>query len=219
MRRPNLTPADRQVGWASAAYVALLGLLAALLPQPAFEHAFSERGPFEQLSIVGWLLAALVVLLRIRPLGRRAAAFALLCALLAAREADWHKAFTADSLLKTAYYRDAAAPLAEKLLAGTAAVVLIALLVYVGLFVARFLLRQGGWRTRSGLWLAVAAVLVVLGKGIDRAPAVLLEEHGVALRPAARRAATALEEGLELLHPLLVAWSVWVSQAERRYLS
>ena len=146
-------------------------------------------------------------------------AFALLGVLLAAREADWHKAFTTDSLLKTGYYRDMAAPLQEKVLAGLAAAVLIVLLVYVGVFVARFLLRQGGWRSRSGLWLAGAAVLIVLGKGIDRAPAVLLEEHGIALRPAARRTATAFEEGLELIHPLLVAWSVWMSQAERRYLS
>ena len=112
MRLRDWPPADRRVAWTVAAYVALLALLAVLLPEHVFERAFSERGPFEQLSIVGWLLVALVVLLRIRPLGRRAAAFALLCVLLAAREADWHKAFTTDSLLKTGYYRDVAAPLA-----------------------------------------------------------------------------------------------------------
>jgi hypothetical protein len=200
-------------------YMLVLAVFPLALPLPAFRWTFSEVGPFEQLAIAAWLFAALVVVVRIRPLGARAWAFATLCILFAAREADWHKAFTADSLLKSNYYKHAVAPMAEKLLAGAVAVAAIALLLYVAFVIARFLLQQGGWRSRSGLWLILATVLVGLGKVLDRAPAVLSEDYGIVLSPLVGLYAAAFEEGMELIHPLILSWSVWISQMERRYLS
>ena len=219
MNSPRLVPADIRIAIAIALYILLLALLPLLLPHSVFLFAFSEQGPFEQLSILAWIFAALVIVVRIRPLGPRAWAFALLCLIFAAREADWHKAFTADSILKTNYYKHAIAPFGEKLMAGSVAIAAMALLAYVGFVVARFLLRDGGWRSRAGIWLIIGTTLVVLGKVLDRAPAVLATDYGIVLSPIVDLYAAAFEEGLEMIHPLILAWSVWISQVERRYLS
>ncbi|MEO8408881.1 MAG: hypothetical protein ABI476_10670 [Oxalobacteraceae bacterium] len=219
MSLPRIVPADIRIAIAIVLYILLLALLPLLLSAPMFRFTFSEEGPFERLSIVAWIFTALVIVVRIRPLGSRAWAFALLCIVFAAREADWHKAFTAASILKINYYKHTVAPLGEKLAAATVALAAIALLAYVGFVVARFLLRQGGWRSRSGIWLLTGTVLVVLGKMLDRAPAVLAEDYGIVLSPLVDLYADAFEEGLEMIHPLILAWSVWISQIERRYLS
>src|SRR5690606_25527234 len=116
-----------------------LAVLPLVLSEPAFERFFSEEGPVETASMFFWLFAAVVVLVRVRPLRARTWAFALLYLAFAAREADLHKAFTADSMLKSAYYRRVPAPFEEKLIAGIVAIALIALLAYVLWVVARFL--------------------------------------------------------------------------------
>jgi hypothetical protein len=211
--------ADVRMAWAIAIYCVLLMLVPLLLPDTTVRQAFSEEGPFEQLSIAAWLFAAGVILARIRPLGARAWMFVLTFVLFAAREADLHKAFTADSILKTNYYRHAVAPFEEKLIAAIVAIGAIVLFACVGAVIVRFLWRQGGWRSRSGFWLLLGAVMVVLGKVVDRAPAVLALNFDMALPPAASLYVAAFEEGLEMLHPLILAWSIWISQTERRYLS
>lgn len=210
---------DRSIVLILFAYVGLLSLLPHLLGEEAFAWTFSEQGPFEQLSIAGWLGTALIVLLRIRPLGARAWAFALLCTAFAAREADWHKLFTGESFLKNSFYRDAARPFEEKLVCGAIALLLVALVLYAGFVIARFLFLQGGWRSRSGAWLMAGTALVVVGKLIDRLPAVLSVDYGIELGPLVKHYSTVFEEGLEMAHPLILAWSVWISQTGRRYLS
>lgn len=214
-----MTTTDRRIVWLLIAYTLLLALLPIALNERVFQWTFSEVGPFEQLSIAGWLGTAAVVLLRIRPLGMRAWAFALLCLAFAAREADWHKLFTGESFLKNSFYRDAARPFEEKLICGAIALFLVALVLYAGLVIARFLFLQGGWRSRSGAWLMAGTALVVVGKLIDRLPAVLSVDYGIELGPLTRHYSAAFEEGLEMVHPLILAWSVWISQSGRRYLS
>jgi len=215
----RFTAGDIRLALALMGYIAVLAVFPLVLPEAQFRWTFSEAGPFERFAIAAWLFAAVVVLARIRPLGARAWAFAILCVLFAAREADWHKAFTADSILKSNYYRHTVAPLSEKIVAGIVAVAAIALIIYVGLLIARFLLRQGGWRSRAGVWLILATVLVLAGKVLDRAPAVLFEEYGIALSPLVGHYSAAFEEGMEAIHALLLAWSVWISQTEKRFLS
>ncbi|MBU0601534.1 MAG: hypothetical protein KKD25_03915 [Gammaproteobacteria bacterium] len=210
---------DLRITWILIAYTLGLALLPLALDAQAFAWTFSEAGPFEQLSIAGWLFTALLVLVRIRPLGLRALAFSLLCFAFAAREADWHKAFTGESFLKNSFYRDAARPFQEKLVCALVAMVLVALVLYAGFVIARFLFLRGGWRSRSGAWLMAGTALVIVGKLIDRLPAVLSVDYGIELAPLVKLYASAFEEGLEMAHPLILAWSVWLSQIERRYLS
>lgn len=215
----RFTAGDIRLAVALIIYMAALAVFPLALPEAQFRWTFSEEGPFEQFAIAAWLFAAVVVIVRIRPLGARAWAFAMLCVLFAAREADWHKAFTADSLLKSNYYRHTVAPLSEKIVAGMVAVAAIAVIIYVGLVIARFLLRKGGWRSRVGIWLILATGLVLAGKVLDRAPAVLFEEYGIALSPLVGHYSAAFEEGMEAIHALLLAWAVWISQSDRRFLS
>lgn len=92
-------------------------------------------------------------------------------------------------------------------------------MLYVGVVIARFLFLQGGWRSRSGAWLLAGTVLVVVGKVIDRLPAVLSVDYGIELGTMMKLYAEAFEEGLEMAHPLILAWSVWISQNGRRFLS
>lgn len=219
MKLPRPTAPDVLVAWIIALYVVLLALLPLVLDEERFLSTFAEQGPFERLSIAAWLFVPVVIFYRIRPLGLRAMAFAMICIVFAAREAEWHKAFTADSILKTNYYRRAVAPIEEKILAAVVALTVIILLLYLGFVIARFLFRQGGWRSRSGFWLVAGVALVAFGKVLDRAPAVLAEDYGFSLPPLTQLYAVAFEEGMEMIHPLILAWSVWISQKEKRYLS
>jgi hypothetical protein len=211
--------ADRRFAFAICAFALLLACLPVALGEPSFAWTFSEEGPFEQLSIAAWLATAAIVIVRIRPLGVRALAFALLCLVFAAREADWHKAFTGESFLKNSFYRDAARPFEQKLICGAIALLLVGLLLYAGFVIARFLFLRGGWRSRAGAWLLIGSMLVVAGKLLDRLPATLSVDYGIELGPMVKLYATAFEEGLEMIHPLILCWSVWISQFERRYLS
>ena len=67
-----MTTTDRRIVWLLIAYTLMLALLPLVLNEQAFQWTFSEVGPFEQLSIAGWLGTAVIVLLRIRPLRARA---------------------------------------------------------------------------------------------------------------------------------------------------
>jgi hypothetical protein len=214
-----MVPADRRIVLALLAFIVLLALFPLLLDERNFVWVFSEEGPFERLSEPAWIATALIVVFRIRPLGPRAWAFALLCLVFAAREADWHKAFTGESFLKNSFYRDAARPFEEKLICGAIALLLVALVLYAGFVIARFLFLRGGWRSRSGMWLLAGTALVVAGKLLDRLPATLSVDYGIELGPVVKLYATAFEEGMEMIHPMILGWSVWISQFERRYLS
>lgn len=62
---------DRSLVWLLLAYAAMLAVMPLTMSNETFEWTFSEQGPFEQLSIAGWLGTAVIVLLRIRPLRAR----------------------------------------------------------------------------------------------------------------------------------------------------
>jgi hypothetical protein len=214
-----LTSSDRLLLFGCLGYVILLALGAALLPHAWTRPWLSETGPFEVVALAAWIVAAAVLSVRIRPFTSRTLAFVVVCLLCAAREADLHKAFTQESISRLSYYRHSTAPLAEKLMAGSVALLFIGLLLYAAMVAVRFLFRDGGLRTRSGLWLIVSAVLLVLTKALDRSYAVLGGNLALWLPPLWQQITAALEEGLEGLVPLAFALSAWISQTERRYLS
>jgi hypothetical protein len=214
-----LTSTDRYLLGASAGYVVLLVLFAALLPYAWVKPWLSEAGPFEVGALLAWIGAAALLAVRIRPFTARTLAFVTICLLCAAREADLHKAFTLESISRLSYYRKSAAPLAEKLIAGCVALLFVALLAYAGLVAARFLFRQGGLRSRSGFWLMFSAALLVLTKTLDRTTAVLARIFDTALPAVMQQITAALEEGLEAAVPLAFVVSAWISQREGSYLS
>lgn len=206
------------MSWPALALAVYAGALAALalgLPTPTFDWFVYEGGPLETLSLAGWPLAAASVLARTRSGDPRRWAFALLYLVFAAREADLHRAFTADSMLKIDYYRRVAAPMGEKVLAGVVAAAILVLLAYVLVISLRYLFLQGGVQTRSGSWLLAGLLMLVLVKVLDRAPATLAHDYAVILSPLAIRLSTVYEEGLEAILPLLFAFSAWLEGEER----
>jgi hypothetical protein len=219
LRRPQLTRLDRVVLAAILGYAALLVGLATRLSPEHFSYAFSEVGPFEEISIVLWLGASLAVLTCARPLTSRSVVFALLFAAFAAREASWHKAFTTDSLLKISYYLKSPAPLTEKILAGIVAALFIAMLIYTAIVVIHFLFAEAGLVSRAGYWLVLAGVLFVLVKIVDRTPSLMHDFTGHHVQVDIWRLMKAFEEGFEMLTPALFALSAWVSRTDKPFLS
>ncbi len=213
-----MTPFDRRFIIFLVLYTLALAALPLTLSEAAFRWIFSETGPVEILSLVFWMLASIVVLAVARPATGRTWAFAIMYLVFAAREADLHRAFTADSMFKSGYYRHVAAPLTEKLVAGLVAITILALLLYFLWVSFRFLFAQGGWRTRSGAWLLAALALIFFVKVLDRAPATLEEDYGIVVSRMTDRYAAAYEEGLEMVLPLLFAVSAGAERRKRRYL-
>ncbi len=216
---PRLTRLDRAILAGLVSYAAVLVGLAFILSPERFADAFSEEGLLEKISIYLWLGASANIVWFVRPFTSRSTAFALLFVAFAAREADWHKLFTADSMLKISYYLKSPAPLTEKIIAGAAAAIFISLLLYVAYVVARFIFAEGGLSSRAGFWLVLAGATFVLSKILDRAPSVIFELSGHRLDTDVRRVMMAFEEGFEAVTPALFALSAWVGGKDRSYLS
>lgn len=195
-----------------------------LLVSPVFLHGatyqgvFAEGGLVETVSFAGWLIAAAMILFRVRPLGARAVSFAALSLAFAAREADWQKKFTTEGVLRTNYYENAAIPLLERAIAGAVVLVLLVGLLYAAYATIRFLFFERGWEARSGVWLFATGACLVLGKSLDRLPAELRNWFGIETGEAVVRHLGALEEGLEALAPLVFLWSIWLSAYGNSYL-
>jgi len=214
----KLTRLDRAILVTFAAYVLLLTALPFTLEHDMFRFTFSETGPFERLSLFAWLACAAVIIVRVRPYTKTAAAFTVLYVLFAAREADLHKAFTTRSISKLNYYKDTSIPALERIFAALVAIAILCLILYALFIIVRFLFWRGGLRTRSGMWLAIGAGVLVFGKILDRSAAVLTQVFHV-IRPEWVKGLTdSFEEGLELATPILLAVSAWISQREASYL-
>lgn len=212
----NLMQSDRSFGIVSIAYVVFLLLIPITLSPGWAKWMISEEGPIETLSIVAWLvLAVQFARASFRPSIKWP--MALLFVGFAAREADLHKAFTTTGMLKLTYYTRSAAPMGEKLIAGTVALLFIALLLYGAYQFFRFLLAQSNWKTAAGRWVLLAGFLFFISKVLDRAPNVLLEEHGVHLTHWVGVYCSTLEEGLELLVPVMLIWIAYAKKKDFRF--
>jgi hypothetical protein len=216
---PRLTRLDCAILASLLVYAVILIALAFRLSPQRFAYTFSEEGPFEEISILLWLCASATIVWFVRPFTLRSTAFALLFVAFAAREASWHELFTADSMLKISYYLKSSAPMTEKIIAGAAAAIFIATLLYVAYVVARFIFAEAGLSSRAGYWLLVAGAIFILSKIIDRAPSLLFDLAGHRLDIDVRRLMKAFEEGFEAVTPALFALSAWVGGKDRSYLS
>ncbi|KTG17939.1 MULTISPECIES: hypothetical protein [unclassified Guyparkeria] len=194
------------VGLAALLLLGFAGLLAYLvftLPPEQAQRLFSEAGWFEDATPMLWLFLA-VVLLFARPIAlSHRVGMAVIAAALAAREEGWHKKFTADSMFKTDYYQMDAVPMTEQLVAGSVAVGLTLLLLWI-LFVGfRQLFLRGGWHRPWG-WVALFALaLAPLLKLVDRGPSLLDDHFGLLVPPAFDLVLKSIEEGFEFALPLI----------------
>lgn len=204
---------DRNALLLLALYTLMLLVLPHLLTPPSFARVFSETGPFEIGAIVCWLAVAALLAAGARGNGRGWLAWIFLCVAFGLREADAHKFFTAGSILKLNYYRNADVAVLERLLAAAVASLFILLLLYAAYTLLRFLRTTGAWRSASGKWLLGASALLVATKLVDRMPAVFAE-NGILLPPLLLAHSLALEEGLEMVLPLLAGRGMWLGRGQ-----
>jgi hypothetical protein len=180
-----------------------LTVLALALPEARTQTLFEETGPFEEASPWLWLAFALWIPLVFRTPTRTVAAGMIVAIAAAAREWDWHKAFTDYSVLKPPFYYREGSPL-EVVIAGAVMVLIIASVVVL---VAR-LIKLKPW-TRPIPWWAYALVfafgMLAFTKAIDRAPAILQDDFGITVGDRLRLVAYAIEEGLEMVLPVFFA--------------
>lgn len=189
-------------------YAVLLAALAVWLPAPTRQWMFSEQGPFEELSIPFWVLAGAWCFDPVRSRRASLVVTGLLCWAAAAREADWDRAFTADSIFKLTYYRRVAAPLYEKIPAAIVTIAIFVLILTALWMGLRFALRGGGL---SQVWLRTAALgVVVLGgvKTLDRLNNWVMDATGHYLPSLYSHIVAAYEEGFEMALPLIFALAI-----------
>ncbi len=187
-----------------AGFSVLAVVIGLVLPASVAAPLIEEGGPVENLTIVMYLVAVVVLLLRRLPLTLPdKAAIAVLLLACAAREADLHKDLFGMSILKARFYTDFAAP-------WQIAVALAALLPAGAAVWWLLVSRRGAWFVRPARWsapvvTAVAFVVVlVLSKVLDRLPDTLTGWHIVTtLSEPARLFLQAWEELLELALPVL----------------
>lgn len=180
-----------------------LTVLALALPESRTATLFEETGPFEQSSPWLWLAFALWIPLVFRKPTRTVAAGMIIAIAAAAREWDWHIAFTDYSVLKPPFYYREGSPL-EVMLAGGVMVLVIASVV---ILIAR-LIQLKPWKRPLPWWvlaLGFAFFMLAFTKIIDRTPAILRDDLGLIdldEHARVRMIFYAIEEGLEMLLPL-----------------
>lgn len=175
-------------------------VLALVLPMEDSERLFAETGPFEEASPWLWIMLALSLPLIFRKFTLEVASGMILSLAAAAREWDWHVAFTTDnySMLKPPFYYREQFSISERLIAG---VIMLAVAASVLVLVSR-LIQLRPWKRPLPWWvfaLGFAFFMLVFTKAVDRAPGILRDDLGVDLSDQVRILCYAIEEGLELL--------------------
>ncbi len=168
-----------------------------------------EDSFFERASLLLWVLLAIALPLIFRKLTRHVVAASGCCLYAAAREASWHKAFTDDSMLKVSYYIDPVHPLGYRLLCGAIVGLGVACLLTISLRAYR------RWREKDHYpqaWAPLLLIALIVGVGtkvLDRFPSIFKEWLPWTIAETPRQAMYSLEEGLELLLPILLFTVAW----------
>jgi hypothetical protein len=183
------------------AYLLMLTYFATTKSDDDFTHLFAETGFFESFSLILWLIAALMVPIRARPLRRDHAVFSLLFLFCALREADWHKKFTGGGIFKLKYYLQSVAPLSEKLLAALVALLFFGVLGY-SLYLFYRQVRSARRWTESDHIILMGIIMFLITKVLDRCASILNKSFDIQVSPHTKRYLTAYEEGGEMLTPL-----------------
>jgi hypothetical protein len=177
--------------------------LSLLLPVDAFHHLTSEEGFFEQGSWIGYLVAGAACLLLWRRNRGLYGPSAIVIFAMCARELDWHRRFTTDSVLKSRYYLKVHAPLLEKLLAGTVVLALTATVIYLLVRYRRAFVAALRARVPAAVTRATAGLLLLLTKMADRLPGILKRDYATRLPDWAANLDRVIEEPMEFGIPLL----------------
>lgn len=167
--------------------------------------SFDAGSPFEAASPWLWIALALAIPLIFRKPTLTVAAGMVVALAAAAREWDWHVAFTDYSMLKPPFYYREGTPI-EVIIAGA---IMLVVLASVVILLAR-LVHLRPWKRPIPWWalaLGFAFAMLVFTKVVDRAPGILRDDFGVDIdgRERLRMVFYAVEEGLEMVLPAFFA--------------
>lgn len=147
------------------------------LPEPVAKSYVVENGPIENLSAIGWLVAAVALAAVSRRAGWRDGYLGAWTLCLAGfREFDLHKRFTTMGVSKIKFYLSPDVSATEKI---TVVIVLLVCLIPVLLFLKRnlpLLFSQVRRKFPPAVALVSTVALVVMSKVLDRLPNGLREE-------------------------------------------
>jgi hypothetical protein len=179
-------------------------LTALLVFQMRGFDAFAESGFVENITVFFYGVAiAALFLFRIAPMRVRLAT-AIVLAALAARELDLHKAFTADSLLKSNYYLKSGASLMEKSLSILFLLCLAGIVVWLVRATYKNLIADLMDR-KAYAWSILASIaLVGISKSIDGIGRKLKGWFGIQIDTEARNYFRVIEETAEMMIPLAI---------------
>lgn len=197
--------------WLVLTAVLLSSSLFTMVSPPTLEAWTGEAGFFEIGSAVGWFMLAIVLLaLALAGIDRRLSVpSGIIVLAFGMRELDWHKAFTADSILKSNYYLDPPAPLLEKAISATVVLGLLSLLGYLVVTFAFPLLRALRRYDVGAVTLLNGVSLLIFSKLVDRSVAVASDDWGWLLPAWAGHLQRAVEEPLEFFLPIFFALALW----------
>ena len=177
-------------------------------PASVTQYLFSESGAFEVMSPWLWYLLAVLCLLNVEIKLNTRVFTAIAATLLGLREMDFHKQVFEMSFIKTNFYRSAEIPLMDKLLG----FILLLGIIFVFLILAKKLV-QTIRSMKDSLNIAHFFIFLTiacggLSKVLDRTTSTLKDEFGIQLVPHTQIMIMTIEEGVEMLLPVLLIVAV-----------
>lgn len=178
----------------------------------------AETGLFELVSPPLWVGLAALCWFKLGGNNRWGWGTAALASIFAAREADLHKAFTADSIFKHAFYRSTEIPATQKFWGGLAAAISVVVLLWMLVACVRHICKTKAWRRAWGRLTLLSIVLMIFTKVCDRLENTIKVDYGILLSAHESAIFHMHEEGIEMLLPILfaVALLVWLKDGARR---
>lgn len=210
-----LADSTRKLLWVLLIFGLVVGTWSAMLDAQQFHTVFSEAGPFEKLSPFLWLVLAMWCLHPKHRLRAVDIALGVVATLAAAREADWDRAFTADSIFKISYYLRSTAPLSEKIPAAIITLAIFALLIACLAIGIRALLRNAGWRHAWMQTCVIGTGVLVLTKLLDRTINSMHAWFGIMIHGSAGQVIGGMEEAFECMMPLIFCYALMEYRSEQ----
>jgi hypothetical protein len=196
-----IQPLEKVVVIALLLFAALLFFIIYAL-DPAITHSLtSETGIFEVLSPPLWIVLAVLCFVVVGR-SRYGIGTTLLALIFAAREWDLHKAFTADSIFKHAFYKMDIS-LTQKIWGGLAAAICVAVLLWMTAACILYLWREKAWRQAWGRLTILSIGLIFFTKVCDRLEATLAVDYHIYMTVIQGEICNMFEEGYEMLLPIV----------------
>lgn len=191
-----------------ALYLSICVHTALNAPFTVTQYLFSESGAFEVMSPWLWYLLAMLCLLNIEIKPNTRILTAAAATLLGFREMDFHKRLFDDSFIKTNFYRSAEIPMMDKVLGF---ILLLGIIIVFLILLKKLIQTVRSMKTSLNIahfFIFLTIACGGLSKVLDRMASTLKDEFGVQLLEHSQIVIMTIEEGVEMLLPILLIVAV-----------